>query len=169
MASDSVWKPGTTVPAYRWPDVALSTRFWHDHRYLCSQAKIGWLYQFRKQEQQRGILRRVVRHYELNHHDVMRNENSGRRLPLLLSTMCSFAWLSTRWMMAVHVGTRADAQYANSWNAMMNGVRESCSAAVQSGALSGQPQIHAADVTLDRAACHDIARAVVVQAAKSGD
>ena len=135
---DSVWRPGTIVPVYRVPTgLASSAAFYHDHRYVCSQAGITWLYQFRKQEVARNVFGRVLRQHGLETHDVMRNEDKSRRLPILMSTPFTFAWVSTRWEMALFCGQRTTNEYRNNWSSLIRGAGASCAVACQSGRLDG--------------------------------
>ena len=136
---ESVFKPGVCIPAYGWEAAALGGKWWHDHRYLCSQAGVTWIFQFRKQEAARGILQRVRHDNDLEYFDLMKNENAGRHLPLLMSSAAVVAWLGERYTMAVHAANRAEPGYFASWLAMLNGVQDSASKAIQSGVLTGRP------------------------------
>ena len=125
IVCDSVFRPGACVPAYCWQGAATGGKYWHDHRYLAAQANVTWLFQFKKQESARGILQRVTKDCGLNYYDIMRNENSGRHLPLLLSSVAVIGWLGERYLMAVHAGTRAEPSYMESWQNMLQGVQAS--------------------------------------------
>ena len=131
LVCESVFRAGSCVPAYSWPGAALGGKFWHDHRYLCSQANVIWLYQFNKQERSRGIMQRVMQDCGLQYDDIMNNENSGRHLPQLLSSTAVVGWLGERFLMAVHAGSSAEPSYMDSWQGMLEGVQASCSRAMQ--------------------------------------
>ena len=148
LVCDSVFRPGVCIPAYRWDGAALGGKWWHDHRYLASQAGVTWIYQFKKQEAARGILNRVRTDNDLEYYDLMRNESSGRHLPLLMSTSAVIGWLGERYTMAVHAAGRTEPGYAVAWQAMLSGVQDSCSKAIQSGVLTGRPEVHCLDVVL---------------------
>ena len=77
LVCDSVFRAGSCVPAYSWPGAALGGKFWHDHRYLCSQANVTWLFQLKKHEVARGIMQRVMQVCGLQNYDVMKNETAG--------------------------------------------------------------------------------------------
>ena len=136
------------MPAYCHESARLGQRYWHDHRYVCSQANISWLYQLRKQEVQRGIYSRVIADCDLNHHDIMRNDTPGRHLPLLMSTVATVGWLGERYSMAVHASTRAPDQYTASWQTLLSGIQSAAAHVCQSGVMTATPQIHAMDLTL---------------------
>ena len=146
---DSVFRAGVCVPVYAWQQASLGARFWHDHRYLCSQAGITWLYQFAKQQNARGILQRVRADNDLQHFDLMKNESVGRHLPLLLSTNLVVGWLAERFVMGVHAANRADPASIAGWHNMLLGVQSAIGQTLQAGVLQGVPQIHAMDLTLD--------------------
>ena len=145
---ESVFKPGVCVPAYSWDASAVGGKWWHDHRYLASQAGVTWIYQFKKQESARGILQRVRRDNDLEHFDFQKNESSARHLPLLMSSAAVVGWLGERYTMAVHASGRAEPGYVASWQAMLTGVQDSACKAIQSGVLTGRPEIHCLDLTL---------------------
>ena len=69
---DSVFRPGVCIPAYSWDAADLGGKWWHDHRYMASQAGVTWIYQFKKQESARGILQRVRQDNDLEYFDLMK-------------------------------------------------------------------------------------------------
>ena len=73
LVCDSVFRPGSCVPAYGWPGALLGGKFWHDHRYLCNQANDTWLFQFKKQETARGIMQRVTQDCGLQYYERARS------------------------------------------------------------------------------------------------
>ena len=136
---------GSAVPVYDRLEAQPGQRFWHDHRYLCTVAKVWAHYPFAKQERARGVQTRILVDYKLNHTDLLHNSDRSRHLPTLMSTQYSLAWATTRWMMGLNAGQRVHDEYKGSWRSLMDSAQKGMSEAVQSGALEGLPSIQLLD------------------------
>ena len=147
---DSPFGRGVTVPAYRRPECAEvgSPAYFFDHRYLCQQAGITGLRDFRKQESKRGVYERIAREWTMHTWELILNTDSGRHLPTLMSSRYTLAWLAERWAMSIHASRRCSSEYNANWNRLLESVACTVAAAISRPEVSGVTTITAADVTL---------------------
>lgn len=76
--------------------------FWWEQRYWLQAADIADQRGFRKTESRRNVLTNMELAWDLQRcdHDILRDDDARRHLPLLLSTRALLVWCTERWLMS---------------------------------------------------------------------